>query len=251
MWEKGALPPPLDPLRRGLKNYPVRKFHEFFKKAFHGFPTEGKRLIEIGCAQSVFLPYFALYFGFEVAGLDRSEVGCEKARQILQRERVAGEICCADFFSLPGNLLGKFDVIVSFGVVEHCENTAESLRAIARLLNSGGIMITVIPHLRGLPGALQKKLDRKIYDIHIPFDAQGLAAVHAKAGLQVSSCEYLMPISLEVLNIDSWPKGLPYWFTIRTHGVISRMVWLVDGFVPILKPNQWSSPYIVCVSRKV
>jgi SAM-dependent methyltransferase len=250
MWEKSALPPALDPFRHGLKNYPVRKFHEFFRKTFHGFVTKGKKLIEIGCAQSVFLPYFAQYFEFEVAGLDRSEIGCDKARKILERGHVAGEIYSADFFSPPTHLIKKFDVLVSFGVVEHCENSSESLRAMAGLLKSGGMMITTVPHLRGLPGALQRRLDREIYDIHIPFDTQGLAAVHAQAGLRVAACDYLMPINLEVLNVDSWPRGIPYWLVIRTLGVISRMVWLVDGFAPILKPNRRTSPYIGCVSWK-
>src|SRR5271169_2084091 len=72
MWATGTLPEPIDPHLRGLKNYPFRKFHELFARIFRGHSTQGKKLIEIGCAQSVFLPYFAKHFGFEVSGLDRS-----------------------------------------------------------------------------------------------------------------------------------------------------------------------------------
>jgi len=249
-WERSSLPPPIGPHRRGLKNYPFRKFHEYFERIFKGHPTQGKKLLEIGCAQSAFLPYFSKYFGFEVSGLDRSELGCERARQMLEREGVAGEIHCADFFSPPEQLLGRFDVIFSMGVVEHFEQTADAVRAIAKLLSLGGRMVTNIPNFTGVLRAYQGLLDSAIRDVQVPLDRESLAAAHGDAGLEVESCEYFLPISLEVLNVASWPRRLPYWITIRTHGIISRAIWLIDDYVPILKPNRWSSPYVNCVARK-
>ncbi len=250
-WERNPLPPPIDPYRRGPKNYPFRKFHGYFEEVFKGYPTRGKKLIEIGCAQSVFLPYFSKYFGFEVSGLDRSEIGCERARMVLEREHVAGEVYVADFFSPPETLLQEFDVVFSRGVVEHFENTADAVRAISELLKPGGRMITSIPNFTGILRAYQKLLDRSIYEVHVPLDREILASAHTGAGLELESCEYFLPISLEVLNVQSWPRGLRYWITIRTHGVISRLIWLVDDLFPLLKPNRWTSPYINCVARKV
>lgn len=249
-WEKSQLPPPIDPYRRGLKNYPFRRFHKYFQKAFEGHLTEGKKLIEIGCAQSTFLPYFGKYFGFEVYGIDRSELGCERARTILEKEQVPGKVYCADFFSPPEHLLGQFDVIFSQGVVEHFENTAEAVKLIARLLNAEGRMLTNIPNITGTLRAYQKLLDRGIYDVQVPLDRESLALAHQDAGLKVESCEYFLPISLEVLNVASWRRGLPYWITIRAHGVISRFVWLVDDYLLSLVPNRLTSPYINCIARK-
>ena len=85
-WQRTALPAPIEPLRAGLKNYPYRSFHRFFEGIFGERPSSNRRLIEIGCAQSAFLPYFGRYFGFQVTGLDRSELGCRRARQLLDRE---------------------------------------------------------------------------------------------------------------------------------------------------------------------
>jgi 2-polyprenyl-3-methyl-5-hydroxy-6-metoxy-1,4-benzoquinol methylase len=250
MWETGALPEPIDPHRRGLKNYPFRRFHNLFERVFQGQRKQGKKLIEIGCAQSVFLPYFAKHFGFEVAGLDRSEGGCEGARSILKRDGVDGEIFCADLFSPPQHLLQEFDVLVSFGVVEHWENPSAVLSAMSKVLRSEGRMITVIPNLNGLPGALQRVMDRAVYDIHIPLNREGLASAHRLAGLEVERCDYFLPIALEVLNVESWSKGLPCWVTMRSYGVISRLVWLWDDHVTSLSANPWTSPYVVCVARK-
>ena len=249
-WERSRLPAPIDPHRPGLKNYPCRKFHQYFERLFQGYKTDSMELMEVGCAQSVYLPYFAKYFGFKVAGIDRSETGCEAARALLQREGVRGEVFCADFFSLPGQLIGRFDVVISFGVVEHFEPTAEAVWAMASLLKPEGRMITSIPNLTGLLGGYQKLLDPDIYRVHVPLSCESLASAHREAWLEIESCEYFLPISLEVLNAESWPKRLPYWFIIRSHGAISRAVWFVDDHMVRLRPNRWTSPYVNCVARK-
>ncbi|MGH9378436.1 MAG: class I SAM-dependent methyltransferase [Terriglobia bacterium] len=249
-WEKSPLPASLDPYRRGLKNYPVRKLHEYFESVFEGHETEGKKLIEIGCAQSVILPYLAKQFGFEVWGIDQSKLGCERSRMVLEREQVRGEVCCCDFFAIPESLRGQFDVVFSMGVVEHFENTADAVRAMSMLLKPGGRMITTIPNFTGFLRSYQKLLDRAIYEVQVPLDREGLNRAHQDAGFEVESCEYFLPISLEVLNVASWPRRLPYWITVRTHGVISRAVWLVDDHFAIFKPNRWTSPFVHCVARK-
>ncbi|HEV2176384.1 MAG TPA: methyltransferase domain-containing protein [Terriglobia bacterium] len=249
-WQRSSLPPPIDPCRRGLKNYPFRKLHEFFEAVFSDRPARGQRLIEIGAAQSVWLPYFAKQFGFKVAGLDRSELGCQRARMVLEREHVAGEIRCGDLFSPPTDWVYSFDVCGSFGVVEHFENTAQVIAAIARFLKPEGRMITLIPNFTGILRAYQRRLDRALCDAHLPLDLDQLAAAHREAGLRVEACDYLLPLGLEVLNVEKWPRRLPYWIVVRVHGVISRFVWLLDDAFHF-RPNRWSSPYIYCVARKL
>jgi 2-polyprenyl-3-methyl-5-hydroxy-6-metoxy-1,4-benzoquinol methylase len=250
-WLSRPLPPPIDPYRSGLKNYPFRKFHEYFERVFAGYPTRGKKLIEIGCAQSVFLPYLAKYFGFDVSGLDRSELGCERARAILNREGVTGAVYRGDLFSPPPCLFQDFDVAISFGVVEHFEDTGKALGAIAKFLKREGRTMTSIPNLSGMLGSLQKFFDRSIYDVHVPLDKEALAAAHGQAGLEILACEYFLPVSLDVLNIDRWPKGLAYKITLHSFALLSRAVWLLSDYLPLLRPNRWSSPYIICVAQKL
>ena len=249
-WQRTPLPPPIDPCRPGLKNYPFRSFHRYFSEVLrNGAPGE-RRLIEIGCAQSVFLPYLARYFGFQVAGLDQSELGCERARRILERERVQGEIYCADLFAPPTALLGRFDVAVSFGVAEHFDDTTKPLAASAALLKPGGKMVTLIPNLTGILGRYQRLLDRKLYEAHVVMDDEKLAAAHRHAGLVVDSAGYLMPASLEVLNVDGWRNRLARKAVSRAHTAASRLVWLIDDYLFDLGPNRWTSPYVVCVARR-
>jgi 2-polyprenyl-3-methyl-5-hydroxy-6-metoxy-1,4-benzoquinol methylase len=248
-WKRTPLPSPFDPYRPGLKNYVVRRFHHTFELLFEGYDTSSMELAEVGCAQSVYLPYFAKQFGFKVCGIDRSEMGCDRARAILEREGVKGEVYCGDFFSLPPHLTARFDVVVSFGVVEHFEPAAEAVRAMVRLLRPEGRMFTNIPNLTGILRC-QKLFDRDIYDAHVALTREGLASAHRDAGLEVESCDYFLPVSLNVFNLERWPRHFLYWLATRSFTALSRAVWLVDENVFRLPQNRWTSPYISCVGRK-
>ena len=249
-WQRTPLPLPIDPCRPGLKNYPYRSFHRYFSEVLGKDSGRQRRLIEVGCAQSVFLPYFARHLGFQVAGLDQSELGCERARRILDREGVDGQIYRADLFDPPSALLGGFDVAISFGVVEHFDDTSRPLAAIAALLKPDGKVLTLIPNLTGVLGRYQTLLDRRLYEAHVVMDCETLADAHHQAGLDVESAGYLMPVSFEVLNVEGWKNRSAKRVASRAHTAASRLAWAVDDHLFRLKPNRWTSPYVVCVARR-
>lgn len=56
------------------------------------------------------------------------------------------------FFSPPASMLGKFDVVVTFGVVEHFIDTRACLDAMSQFLKPGGLLVTSIPNLAGWIG---------------------------------------------------------------------------------------------------
>jgi SAM-dependent methyltransferase len=197
----------------------------------------------------MWLPYFAKEFGFEVYGIDYSEVGCQQAKQILENEGVNGEIVCADFFSPPGSMLKAFDVAVSFGVLEHFEDITACIAAFSKFLKPGGLLITNIPNLSGLNGLIQKMINRAILDIHVPLKRDAFMQAHQINGLRVVSCDYFLFINLGVLNVENLRGGLVYK-AARLRSWINEVVWIFERVVPWLKPNAWSSPYINCVAVK-
>jgi len=250
LWANAVLPPAVNPRTAGLNNYVNRKFHEYFTGAFSSFDTKGKKLLEIGCARSAWLPYFAREFGFDVHGLDYSELGCQQARAVLANEGVEGEIVCADFFSAPPQLTGAFDVVVSFGVVEHFQNTSECLAAFARFLRPGGLLVTSIPNLTGLNGSLQKLFGRAVFDIHVPLNREALAEAHSRSGLDVTSCEYFLLLNLGVVNVERMRGTVWHTLISGLNSCLSKLIWLVDSIRPVVPRNAWSSPYTNCLARK-
>jgi SAM-dependent methyltransferase len=216
--------------------------------------TRGKLLLEVGCAKSAWLPYFSQQFGFKVSGLDYSEIGCRQSQEILSNANVQGEIICADFFLPPASLLGKFDVVVTFGVVEHFTDTRSCIEALLRFLKPGGLLVTIIPNIAGWIGTIQKIVNRPIYDIHVPLDMSSLKKVHQRNGIKVLDCKYFLFTSFGVLNLNGLDPGSLSWKVknIFLKGLfhISKLVWWCEDRFGQLLPNRWTSPYINCVAQK-
>lgn len=254
LWEDSALPPAIDPQRAGSDNYVVRRLHALFSNFFSGRHLHDAQLLEIGCARSAWLPYFVKQFGFRVVGIDYSEPGCRQAKAILHREQVDGEIMCVDFNFPPESLLENFDVVISFGVAEHFSDTAKCIAGFAQYLKPGGMLITLIPNMTELMGGLQRFLDRAVYDIHVPLDAQGLKRAHEQCGLQIFSCRYFMSTGFGVLNTAKL-TGSDLSSRLKRHlgnnlSRVSKGIALLEDLTFQLPPTQFLSPYIVCVAGK-
>lgn len=249
-WAEGAPPVPVDPGEPGLNNHINRALHEHFRRCFAGIETRGAALLEIGCARSAWLPYFQRQFGFQVAGLDYSELGCQQARDVLGAAGVEGTIVCANLFAPPHHMQGAFDVVVSFGVVEHFENTADALAACSAFLRPGGRMVTLIPNMRGAVGWLQRWADRGVYDIHVPLDAAAFADAHRGARLKVLSCDYVMPFNLTVVAIKDGRSPASAATLRRLFAWASKGMWILErSGIRLLPPNGVTSPYIVCTAE--
>lgn len=241
-----ALPRPVDPADGSLANSIDRAWHDLFRATLADLPR-GSRLLEIGAARSRWLPYFAQHFGFRVTGLDYSEEGCEQARAMLARSGREGDVVCADLFAPPSRLLGRFDVVVSFGVVEHFPDTSAAILAAAGLLAPGGRMITTVPNMRGSVGSLQRLLDPKVHGIHVPLRPCDLKAAHERAGLTVDRCAYVMPANWRVVVVHPSHPGRSA--IRRVLAAATRLVWAADRAGARIPSNRMTSPYLACVAR--
>lgn len=237
-----------------LKHWEVQHA-EFFDRAFAALgPTAGKTILEVGAGDSGWLPYFHKRWGLRVTGLDYSPLGCERASELLRRAGIEAEVVLGDMFAPPENLLGRFDIVLSIGVIEHYTDTASTIAALARFLRPGGIIVTTVPNIPGVVGDLFKVLNRPVYDIHVPLDAVRLRDAHAAAGLEVVETGYMMSLNLGVANVAGLPAGL---FTRVKSGIVtgliaaSRAVWWFERHVVRLPTTRYFSPYVVAVARKI
>ncbi|MDE2236099.1 MAG: class I SAM-dependent methyltransferase [Gammaproteobacteria bacterium] len=252
-WADTPLPPPINPDEQSAGNHIIRNFHALFKELFSGICT-GKKLLEIGCARSVWLPYFAKHYGFDVSGIDYSKLGCQQAIATLNRESISGNVVCCDFHFPPAAFIEEFDVVVSFGVVEHYSNTKECIESISKYVRPGGRLITIIPNMTGIMGYLQKYIDISVYRLHVPLSAKQLKTAHEKCGLVVEDCKYFMSTNFGVLN-TSRIKQPDLLSRFKTQLAInlsraSRMIGALENRTLHLPAMFFLAPYIVCVCRK-
>ncbi|MFM7217525.1 MAG: class I SAM-dependent methyltransferase [Bacteroidota bacterium] len=233
--------------------YLTRQYDAFYSSIFKKKAEEKKRILEIGCGNSVWLSFFQKEYGFQVFGLDYSEFGCEQTRKILERDGCTGEIRRCDLFAPPADWLGTFDVVCSFGVVEHFTDTAEVIRSISRFLKPGGILITTIPNLNGPTGWLQKVLYRQVYDIHVVMDKQQLNAAVSKAGLSEMTSSYFCTLSFGVALETAGGKPVHYKsikkMLVKCFQLAGRIFRFIDDSFVRLPKGKYSSEGIINISK--
>jgi 2-polyprenyl-3-methyl-5-hydroxy-6-metoxy-1,4-benzoquinol methylase len=227
---------------------------DFMDRAFSTVgPTHGKEILEIGAGDSGWLAYFSKRWGLRVSGLDYSPHGCERASELLNRAGVQGNIVLADMFAPPADMLDRYDVVLSNGVIEHYSDTPGTVRALARFVRPGGILVTTVPNIPGLVGDLFKIMNRPVYDIHVPLDEPRLREAHAAAGLEIVSSGYLMSLNLGVPNVAGLPPSVATKIkSVLLMGMIavSRVVWWFEDHLFRLPATRYFSPYVTVVARK-
>jgi 2-polyprenyl-3-methyl-5-hydroxy-6-metoxy-1,4-benzoquinol methylase len=239
-----------------LLNHVEREFFLWITKTLERLGKTGPdvRLVEVGCARSQALPVLAKRLGLSVAGIDYSPNGCEQTRVMMEREGVRGEVYCSDIFAIPDSLKGKFDIVVSFGLIEHFSDTREIVSALAQLMKPGGVILTNIPNMRGTVGLAQKFLNRGIYDIHVPLTPSLVRDAHEKAGLRVIKCGYFLSCNYGVVNLGKPnQRSLRWWakkIVLASLARLSMMVWLIERTLGKFPVTQLFSPYVNCVAVK-
>lgn len=173
----------------------------------------------------------------------------------MARADVKGEVVCADLFSPPEAMLESFDVVVSFCLAEHFEDTKSWIKALAKFLKPKGVIITIIPNMIGLVGWIQKIVNKPIFDMHILLDSDILAEAYTDAGLKIIHSTYFISTHFGVCNnLQGIPPKSFEWLSKKIILLflifLSLLVWLCESKLFPFRPNRLTSPYINCVAWK-
>ncbi|NLO92278.1 MAG: methyltransferase domain-containing protein [Elusimicrobia bacterium] len=171
----------------------------------------GGALLEAGCGASAWLPYFAGTCGMRVSGLDYSPSGCELAKKNLELQGMAAEaVYCADVFEFsPPH---AYDVVFSYGVIEHFTDYRRLLSRMAGWLAPGGVLLTLVPNMGGASGWLNRLAVPDVFDMHVRLDRAELGSAHSDTGLKLLRCDYAGVFSLAVVP---WARSRKAFFLAR------------------------------------
>ena len=128
---------------------------------------ESRRFLELGCCPGTYLRYFHDRFGYQPTGLDYLEEGCEETRARCAADGLEAEIIHADLFDFtcdPDH--PPWDVVASFGVVEHFDDVVPCLQRHVDLVAPGGFIAIVIPNHAGLGGSILRRVDPERHAMH-------------------------------------------------------------------------------------
>lgn len=210
-----------------------------------------RKVLEIGAGGSAVLTCLAARnSGAEFHGLDYSEAGCRRLEELALRRGAGVKAHHADLFSPPESLKGRFDIVYSLGVAEHFESLPSVAKAQAFFLAPGGLMLTVVPNLSGVIGALVRRYGPDIMALHKVYDAPALLAGHAEAGLEPLSSGYLCATNFGAISSCFKSDKDPGWRAYLWLSRLSKAVWLFEDTLFPLPATRRYSAYVYAVSRR-
>lgn len=211
-------------------------------------------LLEIGAGSSAWLPYFHKKYNLPVSGLDYSEIGCKILEENLKLLRVPFEdIINEDIFKWSSDK--KYDIIFSYGVIEHFNQPEDILKICLDHLKPGGIIITLIPNLQGIMGLLTKTILPEIFKIHKVISLAELRKMHLELGFTEIKSDYVGTFTLSVIP---WTKSHSVFLhqhnilgkvILKALGGINRISQFIMETLGINKASKSFSPYVVSIMR--
>ena len=111
------------------------------------------------------LAWVASVLKAEASGLDYSESGIAKCRKLFDALGLKANLYHDDFFNhhLPP---ASFDVVTSFGVIEHFDDARPLVQRHLDLVKPGGVALIAVPNYGGLYGLLQRWCDAPNLELH-------------------------------------------------------------------------------------
>ena len=208
-WKNIALPATVD-----IRNSFDRCLANSLERIISTYGLSG-RLLEIGAAPGKWLNYFEIA-GLCVVGIDYSEQGVTATKLNFNFLNMgSAEIWNSDFLNMAPKQ--EFDVVVSFGFIEHFDDAASILLKHAAWLRPGGYLIIGVPNFRFFHGFIQKHLDPLVFRSHncAVMSKDFFQSLEQKSNLELIDFSY----------IGSFEPSLPMRIGTRS-GIFGKIVQL-------------------------
>lgn len=218
--------------------------------------AEQLKVLEVGSAPGEHLLLFHQKFGYSPYGIEYTEAGAEANRRLFAQHDIdVAQVICADVFSpmVAERYAGYFDVVSSFGFVEHFTDVRPVIQCHLELLKEGGWLVVQIPRLSGFNYWLAWLFNREtlpMHNLHI-MEREAFRALFEGLPVQSYVCDYVGAIKLQLclppIN-TGWRgalfnamKNLQMFFNVILHKIFPR----AGG------STAWLSPYLVFIGKKI
>jgi len=139
---------------------------------------QATEFLEVGCAPGGFMVYFHQVHGWTVSGIELSEAGLTRTRELLAVNGVEARLYQGDVLQLRPDR--QYDVVGSFGLVEHFDDPLPCYRAMSQWLRPGGALLVTVPNLLGPIGRAMRFRNYEQYLEHKQYGPCDLEA-HCRA----------------------------------------------------------------------
>jgi len=170
--------------------------------------------------------------------------------EIIQNLLVSNDLTIDDIKIIEADLFTyqpkeKYDLVASFGLIEHFLDTKEIIKKHLNFLNEDGTLFITLPNFKGLNGWVQKTFDRYNYDKHFIacMDIEFLTKTANDLGLKDIRVYYDGGFSTWLENKESKSFGVK---------LAVKMIWYFGKLITKIGrfESKIFSPYIVLEAKK-
>lgn len=198
---------------------------------------------EVGCAPGSVMCFFAKVMGYKVAGIDFSSP--EVTRRYLASHGVDDyRLYVGDFTTTE--IQERFDVVGSFGFIEHFTNYREIIDRHARLVNGEGYLVLQLPNLRYFNWFIYRLLNPALLALH-NLEVMNVRRLRAsvKEEFTILFCGYYKTCFLSFR--DDNPE-------MDKHPALKSVFLLLKGLMKRLglenRPSRFFSPYMILIATR-
>ncbi len=214
-----------------------------FRDLFDRYLRRGGTCFEVGCYPGSFLAYLCKTFDYEANGIDTTPFVVTRLPEFLRSCGIQiGELVQGDFLEHRFNR--RYDVVCSFGFLEHFTDYPMIIRKHAEIVNDGGTLILTCPNFTGAQHLLRGLLDPEDLQRHV------LRSMDFKAWTSI-----LSDARMNIL-FQGYYQTFGFWTSYQSEdsarGQIARLMAAmstgINKYVNI--PNSVTSPLMISISRK-
>lgn len=212
------------------------------------------KVIEIGSAPGETLVHLHRTLGYIPFGNEYTASGAEVNRQTFTANGIdAANVIEADFFNndFQKKYSEKFDIVCSFGFLEHFENPQEVIDLHINLLKPGGYVMVTIPNFTNCNLKIVNFFDSDVMKIHNLkiMSSEVLDSFFKNKNIDRIECRYYGTFNagLFVTNIGGLKKILLSALQVMQlfFNITFRLIFRRKGF-----ESKNFSPYIIFIGRK-
>jgi SAM-dependent methyltransferase len=215
------------------------EFRELLRRHLPGGGTS----FEVGIYPGPYSIFLGRELGYTVSGIDLTPFVSSRLPQHFEAHGVAvGDLVRGDFLEFECS--ERYDVVCSFGFIEHFENFEEVLRKHIALLKPHGTLVVSCPNFRGLQ-----------WVGHWLFDRENLQR-HATRAMNLRRWQRVLDEHGMVRLHHGYHRTADFWVDKPPRSragrwgarAVTGLARAVDAAVE--RPNRLTSPHMVSISRR-
>lgn len=234
-------------------NFSYNELFRIIRKTF--VAIRKKTMLELGCAPGLTLIDFQRRFGVVPFGAEYAYNGFLLTQNTFRKHGIpADQAIHTDIFSrdFQAENKSRFDIVSSFGLIEHFSNPEEAIKCHVNLLKDSGHLVIMIPNLRKLNGAMARYLNKRSFSLHNLeiMNKSSFENLFSSSSIETLFCDYYGTINLGLFNADSsFKKAILLGFHFMQFFAFNPLLFLMSIF-HIRFNSALMSPYMLYIGKK-